>query len=138
MNKELEKMAYKAIDKEFTFPFIPSTEQEDETPLTFHIKPKDAATANRAMADLNEAMDVRGGKTKVNPTKMTAAELALWKRLVIKIENFQFSNSKETPKVIEDAETIGKVYLALTAATVKEVFDATEDNVILSDALKNA
>lgn len=136
-------MAIRGLPQDFLIAFIPESEKnlDNEKDRTiFHISPKDARAANKALAMMsNTIKQKRSGVSKIDAHKFGAAELDLWLDMIDHIDNFIFSDGSDKGKItrkVEGGDMIGKVYHQLPSSIIQEVFDASEDFTILDDAQK--
>lgn len=138
-------MAIHGVSRE-AVPFIPEEERtvkEDQTVVW--IRPKTGHAANRTMARYAAAgRDGRKGYRELNVNKLDAADIQEFTDIVIKIENYGFSDQypdlckQGLFKVIEDTETLKKVAMDISADLLIEVMEAANNMTVLKAGEKKS
>jgi len=126
-------------------PYIPEQERAltDEPQTVFWIKPKDTRASNRTLQRYAGTGKDRRGYRDLNIRKLNNADEAEWLDLVVKIENYTFSNQYPDLNkmgnipVIDSPEIIRQALYDLPSDVIIEVFDASADSEMLTAGLKN-
>lgn len=112
-------------------------------PFAVWIRPKDAEAANKTLKRYAEISRERKGTREINLHKLNAGDIAEWSDLVVRIENYRFSNQfpelreRGVIKEITDWDEIRMVFKDIENSITIEVFDAATDKVLLDAGSKN-
>ena len=127
-------------------PYVPEEERsvlEDQTVVW--IRPKNGHSANKTMARYAAAgRDGRKGYRELNIRKLDDADIEEFLEVVVKWENYYFSDSfpklheQGLIKVIEDQETLKKICLDLPADILMEIFEAANNISRLNEGEKKS
>lgn len=126
-------MAIRGITKD-PVAYVPEAERTEQEPTVFWIRPKTGHDANKTMARYASASkDGRKGYRELNVTKLDNADIEEFLDIVIKVENFYFSNNwdDEDPnklvKLIDTPDRLKKVCMDLPSDVLIEIFDASNN-----------
>ena len=138
-------MAIRGVSKK-AVPYVPEEERtvkEDQTVIW--ITPKTGHQANVSMARYAAAgRDGRKGYRELNVTKLDNADMQEFLDVVIKVENFYFSDqfpdleSQGLHKVIEQPELLKKVAMDISADLLVEIMEASNNLAVLRSGEKKS
>ena len=131
-------MAIRGVSRK-TVAFVPEEERsvkEDQTVI--HIRPKTGHQANVTMARYAASgRDGRKGYRELNVTKLDNADIAEFLDIVIKVENFYFSDQfpdlekQGLHREIDSPELLKKVAIDISADLLLEIFEAANNVSVL-------
>jgi hypothetical protein len=124
--------------------YVPEEERTVKVDQTVvWIKPKTGHQANVTMSRYAAAgRDGRKGYRELNVTKLDNADLQEFTDVVIKVENFLFSDQypdlmkQGLMRVVEDSETLKKVAMDISADLLVEIMEASNNLSILKGGEK--
>lgn len=136
-------MAIRGVSR-LPIPYIPEDERstkEDQTVIW--IKPKTGHDANVTMSRYAGAgRDVRKGYRELNINKLDNADIQEFLDIVVKVENYLFSDQfpdlekQGLHVVIEDQELLRKVCMDISADLLVEIFEVANNMVSLKGGEK--
>jgi len=138
-------MAIKGVSKQ-AVAYIPEEERTvKENQTVVWIKPKTGHQANVTMARYAAAgKDGRKGYRELNVTKLDNADLQEFLDVVLKIENYYFSDqfpdleSQGLHKSIEQPELLKKVAMDISADLLVEIMEASGNLAVLKQGEKKS
>ena len=138
-------MAIRGVSKQ-AVPYVPEEERtvkEDQTVIW--IKPKTGHQANVTMSRYAAAgRDGRKGYRELNVTKLDNADLQEFVDVVIKVENYYFSDQFPDlekvglHKTIEQPELLKKVAMDISADLLVEIMEASNNLAVLKQGEKKS